>query len=423
MMRAMRVDTLVIGGGVMGAAIALERARATDPITEPVLLLERRSPGAGSSGRSGAILRQFYSDPELIAMARESLGLYASFELRTGRPLGFTRCGVLTIAGPARPETLTLLERNVERMRSSGVEVEVLDANGMRELVPGIEVDARARGAWEPGAGFVDPQRTVDAFIATARDAGATVRTGVEVLDFVIENGRVRQVHTNAGEVECERVVVAAGPWSRNLLARSGIDLPLRVVRPEQHFLGMPRVPHQTAPVAACAPEIEFDRRFAGLDVQAPAHPVLLDIEKGFYTRCEPSRERTRVGAMDYDRDHELADPDTLDERVSAEFSRWSRDILVSRLPCYSREPDNDVLAAWYTLTPDAQPLLGACPGLDNVLLATGFSGHGFKLAPSVGQGIAQLLAGVDVRAFDTRFFDPARFAGKSDARSGAFGL
>lgn len=407
----------------MGAAIALERARATDPLTQPVLLLERRSPGAGSSGRSGAILRQFYSDPELISMARESLAHYASFELRTGRALGFTRSGVLTIAGPARPETLPLLARNLERMRACGVEVEELDARGMRELVRGIQVDERARGAFEPTAGFVDPQRTVDAFVATARDAGATVRCGVEVQELVIENARVRRVLTSDGEIECERLVIAAGPWSRNLLARCGLQLPLRVVRPEQHFLVMPRVSNEPAPVAACAPEVEFDRRFAGLEVPAPAHPVLLDIERGFYTRCEPSRGRTRVGAMDYDRDHELADPDTLDETVSAEFSRWSRDALVSRLPFYANERDSDTLAAWYTLTPDAQPLLGPCPGLDNVLLATGFSGHGFKLAPSVGQGVAQMLAGDDVRAFDARFFDPARFVGASSGRAGAFGL
>jgi sarcosine oxidase subunit beta len=235
MMRAMRVDTLIVGGGVMGAAIALERARATDPISQPVLLLERRSPGAGSSGRSGAILRQFYSDAELISMARESLAAYATFELRTGRAIGFTRCGVLTIAGPGAPQTLPLLERNLERMRACGAEVEALDARGMRELVPGIEVDERARGAWEPTAGFVDPQLTVDAFVATARDAGATVRCGVEVLELVVENGRVRRAHTSDGEIECERVVVAAGslpsPPARRKSISTGVLRGLRCRR------------------------------------------------------------------------------------------------------------------------------------------------------------------------------------------------
>jgi glycine/D-amino acid oxidase-like deaminating enzyme len=81
----MRAHTVVVGGGVMGTSIAWHLARGGDPVEDPVLLLERRHFGAGSSGRSGSILRQFYSDRELIGMARDSLRAYANFESRTGR--------------------------------------------------------------------------------------------------------------------------------------------------------------------------------------------------------------------------------------------------------------------------------------------------------------------------------------------------
>ncbi|MBM3992163.1 MAG: FAD-binding oxidoreductase [Planctomycetes bacterium] len=419
----MRVDTLIVGGGVMGASIALARARATDPITAPVALLERRGFGAGSSGRSGAICRQFYSDSELIGMARDSLREYASFETRHGRAIGFTRSGVLTIGGPARPLSLRLVERNAALMRSCGAEVELLDARAMRALVPGIEVSDGALGAWEPGAGFVDPQRTVEAFIAAARGAGATARTGVEVVELLLERARVRGVRTSDGEIECERLVIAAGPWTRRLMRGVGVELPLEVVRPEQHFLAMLPERMRTRPTLSGAMDAEFDPRFAASSEPEPAHPVLLDIEHGYYTRCEPSRERTRVGAMDYDRDRVLEDPDSLDEAVSPEFSAWSRAALARRLPRYAAQPDVGTLAAWYTLTPDAQALIGRCPGLDNVFVAAGFSGHGFKLAPSIGEGVAQLLAGQPVGAFDPRFFDPARFALKPASARGSFGL
>ena len=116
-------------------------------------------------------------------------------------------------------------------------------------------------------------------------------------------------------------------------------------------------------------------------------------------------------------------DPDTLDEAVSPEFSRWSRDALARRLPRYAAQPDAGTLAAWYTLTPDAQALIGACPGFENLFVVSGFSGHGFKLAPSVGEGVAQLLEGAPVGAFSARFFDPARFAAAAAAWGGAFGL
>lgn len=419
----MRVDTLIVGGGVMGASIALARARRTDPLLAPVLLLERRHFGAGSSGRSGAICRQFYSDRELIGMARDSLRDYAGFETRHGRPIGFTRSGVLTIGGPARPETAQLVARNAALMAECGAEVELVDARRMRELVPGIDVSDAAVGAWEPNSGFVDPQRTVDAFVAVAREAGATARSGVEVEELLIDGARVRGVRTNDGDFECERIVIAAGPWTRRLLQRAGIDLPLKVVRPEQHFLAMLPERMRTRPTLSGGMDAEFDPRFAAASEPEPAHPVLLDIEHGYYTRCEPRRERTRVGAMDYERDYVLDDPDTLDEAVSPEFSRWSREALARRLPRYSTQPDAGTLAAWYTLTPDAQALIGRCPGLENALVVSGFSGHGFKLAPSVGEGVAQLLAGEPVGAFEPRFFDPARFAGRAAGWGGAFGL
>jgi sarcosine oxidase subunit beta len=75
----------IVGGGVMGTSIAWHAARRADPIGEPVVLLERSSLAAGSSGRSGAILRQFYASRELAGMARDSLRVYAGFESRTGR--------------------------------------------------------------------------------------------------------------------------------------------------------------------------------------------------------------------------------------------------------------------------------------------------------------------------------------------------
>lgn len=407
----------------MGASIALHRARATDPIAAPVLLLERRHFGAGSSGRSGAICRQFYSDRELIGMARDSLRAYANFETRHARPIGFTRCGVLTIGGPRQSSTLDLVRRNVELMRECGAEVELVDAPTMRRLVPGIEVDDRALGAWEPESGFVDPQRTVDAFVAAARGAGAIAQQGVEVLDLAVEGARVVRVRTSDGEHSCERLVVAAGPWTRRLLTRVGVDLPLAVVRPEQHFVAMLPERMKTRPAVSGALDAEFDARFAASAEPEPAHPVLLDLELGYYTRCEPQRDRTRVGGMDYHRDHALQDPDALDEQVSAEFSRWSRDVLAERLPRYAAQPDAGVLAAWYTLTPDSQALIGRCPGFENLFVVSGFSGHGFKLAPSVGEGVARMLAGEPVGSFDTRFFDPARFAAGAISRVGAFGL
>lgn len=418
----MRVHTLIVGGGVMGASIAAHLAARHDPLESPVVLLERRRLGAGSSGRSGAILRTFYSSRELVGMARDSLRAYANFAASCGRSIGFTRCGVLTIARSGA--SADLAARNADLMRACGVDVERVDARRMRVLCPGAAIADDEIGVWEPSAGYVDPQRTVDGFAAVARSRGATLCEDAEVGEFVVERGRVVAALTADRRFEVERVVVAAGPWTRALLARSGVELPLRTLRPEQHFLAMPPARGRKALQAAQQPpEAVLDARFGLPEEAAPAHPVLLDLDKGYYTRCEPSLERTRVGALDYERDEVLADPDALDERVSDEFQRWAREQLASRLPVYGEQPDRGAQAAWYTLTPDAQALIGPCPGLDNALVVTGFSGHGFKLAPSIGEGVAQMLAGEPVGAFDAHFFSPSRFAATPVDWSGRFGL
>jgi glycine/D-amino acid oxidase-like deaminating enzyme len=422
-----RAGVVIVGGGVMGVSIALHLAARLDPLAEPVLLLERRELAAGSSGRSGAILRQFYSSRELAGMARDALKVYADFARNTGRSVGFQRTGVLTLAGPERREDVELVRSNAALMRDIGIDVELLDAAAVTRLVPGIEAAPGTLAAWEPGAGQVDPVLAIQSFAAIAKSRGATLRVGCEVEAILIEDGRVRGVRHGDEVVECERVVVAGGPWTRRLLAATGIELPLRTVRAEQHFVAMPESgvaglrrepPH--------VPEAELGDRFGTLEAELPpaAHPVLLDLERVFYARCESRSGRTRVGAMSVAQDEDV-DPDAFDETVSGAFAGWARERLERRMPVYRERADAGELVGLYTMTPDGQAVIGELAGARGLFVASGFSGHGFKLAPSIGEGVAQLVCGQPVSAFDPAFFAPERFTDVG-AGSGAlrgFGL
>jgi len=413
----MRAKVVVVGGGVMGVSIAWQTAVRSDPIEGPVVLLEKTALAAGSSGRSGAILRQFYSQPEVAGMARDSLAAYAGFEKKTGRKIGFQQPGVLTLVGPDDPDGLALVDRNVEMMRSIGSDVRRLDAAAIRRLVPGIEVRDGSLAAHEPGGAAVDPVATVEAFAALARENGAVTRLRSAVRGFLRAGERVVGVETDDGPVEAEIVVVAAGPWTRGLLLGAGVDLPLRAVRPEQHFVE--------------ALEHRASRPQSSEDPEPVAHPVLLDLEHGFYARIEshPSPlgfegPRTRIGSMDLSRDAEVADPDRVDEDVSDEFRAWARASLAARLPAYAKREDLGSMVGMYTLTPDSQALIGPIPEVSGLFVVSGFSGHGFKLAPSIGEGVAQMLEGRPVSAFDVAFFSPARFRETREASSGrGFGL
>jgi len=426
----MKAGVVVVGGGVMGASIAWHAARFADPLSGPVVLLERTRLAAGSSGRSGAILRQFYSDRVVAAMARDSLRVYAGLGRATGRSIGFQRTGVVTIAPPGRPEEAALVERNVTMMSSIGIDVRRVDAAGIRRLVQGAVVAEGSTGAFEPDAGAVDPVRTVEVLAILARELGAVTRVGVEARALVVEEGRVRGVDTSAGRLHAERVVVAAGPWTRRFLRPAGLELPLRVVRPEQLFLAAPAARGATDAAAEEEdPAAGIDPRLGGEDPSlAPAaHPVLLDLEQGIYARCEGhvSREglpvpRTRIGRMDHAQDAEVEDPDEAEPGVSPAYRRWARERLARRLPDYRARPEVGAFTGLYTLSPDEQALIGPAPGIAGLWIVAGFSGHGFKLAPSVGEGVAQMLRGEPVSAFDGAFFSPARFAEGGRSGEGA---
>lgn len=422
----MNASVLIVGGGVMGNSIALAAARRFDPLRAPVVLLERSSLASGSSGSSGAILRQHYASRTIASMARDSLRNYASFESRTGRAVGFQRTGVLTLAGPSRPETVERLERNVRLHREIGIETEIIGAEAIRDLVPQIEVDDQAIGAWEPEGGYVDPTQTVSQFAALARTYGAVTRMGVEILEIEIRDGRVVGAETSEGHYDVEQIVIVAGAHCRDLLRKLGSDLPIKVARVEQHFFRMPsedneeslRSLHETGSWQAVNLDdpLESERDRVGGDdpIEGLPHPVILDLEYGFYTRCEPLHGRTRVCPIEY-QGSEILDEVNSEDGPRPEAARWAREVLCKRLPLYTDEPEVESTVSWFPLTPDGRAVIGPVPGVDGAFVAGGFADHGFKLAPSVGEGVAQMLAGEPVAAFETEYFDPARYSGELD--------
>ena len=412
----------------MGTSLALRAAQKTDPIRDPVVLLEASSIGAGSSGESGAILRQLYADRILALMARDSMREYASFETRVGRPIGYVRSGVLTLAGPEQPEWQERLRTMVAALTDSGIRIQLVEGPEIGNCFPGIEYRPGTVGAWEAEGGFVDARLTLDAFASLARSYGAVTRLSEPVLELLVEDGRAVGARSADVEYRAEKVVVVGGPWSGPLLATAGYEPPLRIVQPENVFFARDDWDTETTEtVVRRVGPLSFDieeERVPGTEVLSPrgVHPVLIDLELGAYFRSEPRQRRTRVGRCSYDEDAELARPEDRAVEPLGTTREWAREALAKRLPDAADQPDGGGATSWYTLTPDAQPVIGPVPGVQDLFVATGFSGHGFKLAPSVAEGLTQMLFDEPVTAFEPEFFDPGRFTGGEDW-SGRFGL
>jgi len=383
-------DVVVIGGGVMGLFTALELVAAG---VRRVVLLEKTDVGAGSSGKSGAILRQHYSHETTIAMARTSLAAYRDFEADHGLDIGFRELGMVFVGpGSNRPA----LEANVRAQRALGVVTEVVGADELRILEPAARFEDDEVAAFEPEAATVDPGRTLHALLALARGAGVDVRPGTGARGLVrAGDGAVTGVElTDGASLGAGAVVAAAGPWTGRLCRDVGIDLPLRAIRPEQAYFAPPA-----------------DR--------ASERLVFGDLRTGLYWKPEIAGW-IRVGRLDSDDDRDVPDPDRYDEGVSDAFLRDCRRRMTERLPRYATAVSWGGCGALYTMTPDSHAIIGPVAEAPGLLVVSGFSGHGFKLGPSVGRGVAGLITGGDTGPMDPAFFAADRF-GRDAAVRGAY--
>ncbi len=386
-------DVVVIGGGIMGLYVAWRLAAGR---AGRVVLFEKRRFGAGESGKSGAILRQHYSHATLIRMARSGLFEYGELHARTPGGIGLKNPGMAFVCGERERAGL---QANVALQRQCGVAVELLDAKGLRELEPRALIDESLVGALEPEASFVEPGKTLAAVAAQARAAGAVLEEGARVAAVTFDGTRrVAGVELADGSTMATRTaIVCGGPWSAALLREAGIELPLTAIRPEQAFF---------VPPAALGPG---ERR-----------RIWADLVNGLYWKDEATGF-TRVGNLAYDRDDHVADPDRYDEGVRGSFLADCRARLARRIPDYADAICWGGVSALYTTTPDAQALIGPVPGRDGLWVVSGFSGHGFKLGPSVGRGVAARILGGDPGPLDADFFAPDRFA-RGRKQSGAYG-
>ena len=368
-------DIVIIGGGVMGCSILYHLARLG--ITNS-LLLEMDVLGSGSTGRSQAICRMHYSNPVTALMAWESLKVFANFDEAVGGASGFVKTGYLVVAEAV--ERLGL-ERNVAMQQDLSIDTSVVTASDLRELAPMVAVQDGEVLAWEPQSGYADPYLVTTSYAARARELGAEIVLRTPALCVEVSGDRVTAVVTGDGRVETERVVVAAGPWSKRELAKVGIDLPLVPVR------------HQ---VASLARPVE----------QLPHHPTVGDIAQSFSFRPDGAG----MTLMGFGEDEE-ADVDTYNQGVGMDAVAEAISKLALRIPAMADSYFRGGWSGLFTTTPDWHPILDRVPGIEGLYCAVGFSGHGFKLSPMIGKTTAELIAHGQASSIDISPLRYSRFA------------
>ena len=366
-------QAIVVGAGVVGSSIAFHLAeKGVD-----VLVVDRDGPAAGSTARSGALVRAHYPTALEADLAWESVTDY--FERwgeRVGGGCGFTRTGFAYLAGDDRIEAL---RHNVSLQQRVGVETDLVTPEELTEIDPALDASGVALAAYEPRGGYADPTATALSLLRAAQRLGARFEKR-RVTGLRARGDRIRGIESERGPVEAEVVVLAAGAWSVPLAAGVGLDPPVDAARVQVAVLERPYT--------------------------LPTHLTVIDSINGFYAR--PAAERgSLVGtrsALTY-----LEDPDVWDPEPDPGFAEGARDLLSRRIPALEGAPCRSGRAGVLDMTPDGRPLLGPA-GPEGLYVAYGWSGTGFKKAPAVGAEMARWVADGAPERAELASYTPERF-------------
>lgn len=369
-------DVIIVGGGITGCAAAYELGKRGVKVT----LLERENLHAMGSGWTLAGVRQSGRHPAELPIAREAIRRWETLGEELDAELHYRQDGNLRLALTA--DEAATIQQVVADGNSSGVPLEWVDTATALEIAPAL-TESIAGASFCPTDGHADNKRTVQAYAAAVQRQGGTIRTGVDVQSLVTSGDRVTGVITNEGELSADIVIVAAGIYTPTLLAPLGLELPI-IVTQTPVAETVPTTAMELKPVLGVAAGNFAARQTAEGGIRFIGHGEL-------WNESLPHTAAT-VGMT----------VDALDN-----MSRVSREIL----PGLGRIRIDRVWAGLIDRTPDVLPVLEANPNYAGLVVAAGFSGHGFGIGPMSGEILANLATTGHDERFDLQPFRLERFA------------
>ena len=363
-------DVAIIGGGIMGSALAYWLTRLDRSLS--VVVIERDPTYAtASSALSAASIRQQFTTPVNIHLSQASLRFLREagehLEVDGDRPdVGLHEGGYLYLAGAFGAPTLIQAHAI---QRAHGADVSLLEPGALAARFPWLQVSDIALGSLGlSGEGWFDGHTLLTALARKAKHQGATYLRG-EVRGIARDEGRVTALVLGDGRrLDCGVAVNAAGPWARSVAALAGIDLPVHARR-------------RTVFVFACG------ERLGGV-------PLLID-PSGFWIRPEGDRY---IGGLE---PRDLTDAEPLEPDLeSFETDFWPA--LAARIPAFEAVKLERAWAGYYEMNDfDHNAIVGPHPSVANLHFINGFSGHGMQHAVSAGQGLAERILGVGAPTID----------------------
>lgn len=387
----MKTDIVVIGGGVIGSAIAYYLTKRGKKVT----LLEKKYLVNGSSAACDqGILLQSKAPNEHLTLAIYSLEMFKNLEKELGRNLEFVQKGYLVLI---ESETeLEVMKEIVAKQNELGLPSRIISKEDALSMQPGLNPDAFVAAACCDWDGEVNPYMLSMAFADRAEELGAVIKTGCPVTGLIMEDGAVKGVETPEGSIYADTVVNAAGVWAPEIGRMAGLEVPIRPRRGQAFITeAVPKFIHRSV----------INARY----IVAKHHPEVLKGDDSMKAKlgvglCLTQSEKGNVmfGAT---REFVGYDVSNTVEGLSTILGN-----AVHLVPGLKKLNIIRTMGGLRPYTPDSRPLIGYVEGVPGFFMAAGHEGDGISLAPATGKLVSDLIVDgtTDVPAAEA--FDPNRF-------------
>lgn len=373
-------EAVVIGGGVNGLSTAFQ---LTMRGMREVVVLEKGHLGSGASGKSGALVRAHYTNVPEARLTHESLNMFKHWSdvVGHGDP-GYVETGFIRVVAPDDEDALWA---NVAAMREElNIDTTVVTAKELAEIEPLIFTGDLTVAAFEPNAGYCDPNATLYGFAKAAIANGAKIHAFTAARRVIVDRGRVTGVETERGTIATERVLIAAGATADRLLSPLGLDFGLVPWRSQVVVFRWP-------------PEVDHSRK----------HRVVIDSTQHSWFRVEGTAG-TLIGAEYGDR---KANPDDFNESVDPGYVDHARSALANRFPVFKHSTMRGAFSGVYMQSPDSHPIIDQIPEIPGLFVMAGDAGTSFKTSPAIGICLAEWMTEGAPKLMDLTPFRASRFA------------
>ncbi|OGC78385.1 MAG: hypothetical protein A2Z27_05890 [candidate division Zixibacteria bacterium RBG_16_50_21] len=348
-------DVVIIGAGIIGASVAYNLVKKG---VKNVLLVEKEPFfAAWSTGKAAGGIRAQFSTEINVKISMMSEEIFERFQEEMKCDAAYDQVGYLFLLTTEEEKAHFL--KNVEMQKKLGLQVEVLSPEEIGRFIPQIKTDDLLGGTFCKKDGLGDPYEFTQGYLSRARDLGVEINYESEVTGFNLNAGKIKEVVTKNGTIETNVVVNCAGAFAAQIGKMAGVDIPVFPIKRQ---------------VTTTAP-LEFVK---------PNWPMVVDIHTGLYTHRESGG--LLLGWADKDT------PPGFDLSVDPNYTDKIIELALNRIPALETAEISSSWAGLYESTPDHLAILGKVPEVEGLILANGFSGHGFMHAPAVGVLMAELI-------------------------------